>query len=118
MSNWLRFVCSLFFLSLLWINLHPLKNDKKGLFAVGTIVEKNSEKCMLTPCNCNDNTNHMSIVSTKQNVRMDQSITTTNEHPSSVSESTTDNAPITHFLKDFGKYSTNRNHFYWIISRI
>lgn len=118
MNVWLTFAYSLFFLSLLSIDLHSLKNDKQQLFAVGTIVEKKTEECVHTRCNCNENSDHSSVVSTNQSVRMDPPMTTTNNHPSSTSESTKDNAPITHFLKDFGKYPTNRNHYYWIISRV
>ena len=58
-----------------------------------TVVEK---ECESTECTCEGNIDK----------------TTSNEHPAVF------DTPITHFLKDFGKYSTNRNHFYWIISRI
>lgn len=117
--NWLfTFLCSVFFISLLFVNLTPSKDDKQVLSAVKTIVEKTIEKeCVTVPCSC-DSTPYQTATVNKNHDEMDSPRPTTNNNSGSQPQASTNDVPITHFLKDFGKYPKNRNHFYVIMNRI
>lgn len=96
--NWLlTFLCSVFLFSLLSFQSFQSKDDKQILPAVRKTVEKNTEReCVFVPCNCNSTTHQSVSANRNENENMD------------LAKPMTNSIPVTHFLKDFGKYPKNR----------